>query len=414
MDATEPNTPMPWEAVWKQLAGPIAILSLDGGHIDVNPAMCEMLGYTREQFLSFRPADVTHPQDEQLNSATIARMIESGTDSLEVEKRLIRSDGSFIVVLVSSTLVRKPSGEPGFIVSQLHDITSRRESQLLWKRTLENAPIGIALLDLDGFWTEVNDRLCDLVGYSREELRTMHLADLTGEEDQNRVAELLEDLRLGRRTSGSLEVLYRHRGGQTFWMLIRLSVMPDANDQPAYVISQYDAIGGNIRMSAERLAQLTRMAMHDPLTGVANRALLIDRFDHGLAELPEHDGVLVVLLIDLNDLKPVNDRYGHAFGDQLLETAAHQISSVVRSSDTVARIGGDEFVVLTSVDHLDEAEQLRHRVTQRLNTEVGIFGRTVRMSASVGLATTRSTATSAEELLHNADRDMYARKDNPR
>lgn len=406
--------PIPWDAVWQQLAAPIAVLDLTGRHLDVNPAMCRMLGYDKESLLSLLPAEVTHPDDEKLGGETIEQLLREGSDSLAVEKRLIRSDGTAIPVLVSSSVIRDSTGEAKFVVSQLYDISERRESERLWSRTLANAPIGMALMDLDGAWTEVNERLCDLVGYEAEDLCRMRFTELMGEEDQGRAKETLARLRAGERSSATLEVLYRHRRGQPFWMLIRLSTVPDADDRPAFLVGQYEMIGGHVRMSEERLTQLTRMAMHDPLTGVANRVLLLDRFEHELAEIAEEGGVLAVLLIDLDELKPVNDRYGHSTGDQLLKEVAQQLQCAVRSSDTVARIGGDEFVVLTKVANRADAEQLRSRLAEQLNTEVEIQSRPFRMSASVGLAASSSTSVSAEELIHLADQDMYARKPSAR
>lgn len=124
---------------------------------------------------------------------------------------------------------------------------------------------------------------------------------------------------------------------------------------------------------------------------------------------------MAVLVIDLNKFKPVNDQYGHSVGDQLLTAASQELLSAIRSSDTVARIGGDEFVVLTRVHGSAEAEALRAQVTQRLNTTVTVAcGLHFEMSASVGLATTRNSTTSPQVLLHKADRDMYRIKERSR
>lgn len=399
------------QQVWEQAAGPIAVLNLEGQHVDINPAFARMLGYDRDTLLKLYPADVTHPEDGVLDRASIRDMVIGPRGSFAVEKRLIHADGTVIWVLINSSLVRDSDGDPRLVISQFHDITARRESELLWRRTLTNAPIGMALLDLNGHWTEVNDKLCTLVGYSRDELLAIRLTDLTYEDDNKPAEAVLDDLRKGYDDSGALELRFRHYDGHPFWMLIRLSVIPGADDRPAYLVSQFEMLGDDVRLSEARVSQLTYMALHDPLTGLANRSLLIDRFDHEFAELPEQTGVLVVMVADLDEFKRVNDRYGHAVGDRFLKTTAHELSHAVRSSGTVARTGGDEFVILTRVRDSAEAEALREQVSQRLNTQSVLAGdEQLAISASVGLTTTDDPTVSAHALIDSADRDMYARK----
>lgn len=411
MDSGRPEvSPALWEAICQQVVGPIAVTDLQARHVAVNPAMCRMLGYSREELMQLRPVDVTHPEDDVIDPQAIERLLAAGVESFPAEKRLLHADGRVIWVLIDSSIVRGEAGDPQFFVSQFHDVTARRESEQLWRRTLANAPIGMALLDLHGCWTEANERLCDLLGYAREELLTQNLTDMLYETDVERVRTALADLRAERQESGSLEVRFRHRDGEPFWMLVRLSVVPGADDRPVYLVSQYEPVGGGARFGEHRMAELARMALHDPLTGLANRALLIDRLDKEIAALAERDGLVVVLMVDLDELKPVNDRLGHAAGDELIQAAAHELQSAVRIEDTVARIGGDEFVVVSSAPSKTEAEGLRDRVERRLDTEVVTSDQRIALRASVGLATTRSTSTTAQAVLHQADQDMYARK----
>lgn len=395
-----------WEALWQQVAGPIALVDLQGRHVDVNPAMCRMLGYERETLLELRPSDVTHSEDPMLNREAIERVVADSTDSFSVEKRLLRSDGSVIWVLVNSSLVTGPDGSPQLIVSQFHDITARRESEWLWQRTVANAPIGMALLDPTGYWKEVNDRLCELLGYSREELLTLHFTDLTYPDDSGEDLNVFAELLNGHRDVASLEKRYRHKEGHPLWMLVHTSVVPGPDNRPAYLVGQYEAIGdGQLRNS-----HLMHMALHDSLTGLANRTLLTDRLEQALADLRTGKDVLAVLLIDMDNLKPTNDNYGHDVGDQLLIMAADELLNAVRIGDTVSRVGGDEFVVLAHVDSVAAAEALRDRISTQLQTSTVVAGHSISMSASVGLATTRVPSTSADTLFRCADRDMYRRK----
>ncbi|QIZ38972.1 PAS domain S-box protein [Saccharopolyspora sp. ASAGF58] len=400
MSPSEPNfaAGVPWLRVFDQAASAMAILDLQGHYRYVNEAMCRMLGYRREDLEGLDYRAVTHPDDIDPEGP-----VES-PDLLE--KRYIRSDGSVIWASVARSFIRDSHGRAIHFLSQIQDITRRREAELLWQRSFANAPIGMAVLDLKGAWTEVNDTLCGMLGYTREEMLSMAFADVTYEDDEEQGMVALDELIEGNRDSISIEKRYRHKNGHPIWMLIRATTVPGADGAPAFVVSQYEDIG------EQRLvdAHLAHLALHDPLTGLANRALLADRLDHGLQQLARDDGVLVVVLADLDQLKPVNDRFGHALGDQLLIATARELQLAVRAGDTVARIGGDEFVVVSLLPDEDAARSLRDRVEQHLNTDVKVHGARMRLRASVGYTTTSDPAVAPDMLLHSADRDMYASK----
>jgi diguanylate cyclase (GGDEF)-like protein len=159
--------------------------------------------------------------------------------------------------------------------------------------------------------------------------------------------------------------------------------------------------------------QLTYQALHDPLTGLANRTLFQDRAAHALASAGRDGRSCAVLLIDLDNFKPVNDGLGHAAGDQLLRIVADRLRAVARETDTVARLGGDEFAVLLEapVESPGDAAVAAERILAELNQPVQLAGTTVELSASLGLA--HNTATGSSELdalLRAADSAMYAAK----
>ncbi|WP_176797885.1 sensor domain-containing diguanylate cyclase [Actinopolyspora mzabensis] len=401
-----------WEALWNQAAGPIALVDLSGRHLDVNPALCDLLGYDRETLLHLSPVEITYPGDYAMERETINSLIREEIDGFSSEKRLLRSDGRAVLMLVNSSLIRAPDGSPEMIVSQFHDITARRESERLWQQTLVNTPVGVASTDLAGRLSEANGKFCELVGLRRQELLGQPFTDLIYNGDQARVEALQTEFREGSIDTSTIEIRLRHRDGHTLWVLGRLGLVRGLEELPAYVVGQYEPIGDDTQLSEERLAELTRMALHDPLTEVANRSLLGDRFQQELCTLSKAGGVLLVLLVDLDGFKEVNDQYGHDAGDEILRAAARELSNVVRSGDTVARIGGDEFVVLAYLTNQGEAIKLRARVEQRLNTATSIAGGRIRVTASVGMSTTRDPSTSYSDLKNEADQDMYIRKHN--
>ena len=157
-------------------------------------------------------------------------------------------------------------------------------------------------------------------------------------------------------------------------------------------------------------ARLRQQAMHDPLTGLGNRALFRDRLEHALARAQRHPELVAVVMIDLDGFKQVNDSLGHDAGDRLLAEVARRLQDCVRSGDTVARMGGDEFAVLLERADVEAPEVVAQRIVYRLRAPVDIDGKAIVTQGSVGVAMASSTTTSAEELLRNADLAMYAAK----
>jgi diguanylate cyclase (GGDEF)-like protein/PAS domain S-box-containing protein len=166
-------------------------------------------------------------------------------------------------------------------------------------------------------------------------------------------------------------------------------------------------------MTDRKLAEeaLAHQAVHDPVTGLANRVLLIDRIEHALSRLERQPATIAVLFLDIDRFKMVNDSLGHAAGDQVLQKVAHRLNAVVRRGDTVARFGGDEFVILCenlSGDSL--IRMLAERIAVALAEPFYVDGHELSMSASIGIATSNDWHRGAEEIVRDADAAMYQAK----
>jgi diguanylate cyclase (GGDEF)-like protein/PAS domain S-box-containing protein len=182
----------------------------------------------------------------------------------------------------------------------------------------------------------------------------------------------------------------------------------------AFVESVAALIGAAVRRS-ELEDALQHQALHDPLTGLPNRALVLDRIEHALARAHRGGTLLAVLLLDLDDFKVVNDSLGHHTGDQLLVEVGNRLTGAVRRGDTVARLGGDEFVILCEdLRADDEAAFLAEAVLAACSTDLDLAGRTINFSASVGVAVAAGGAGSTTGILGEADIAMYrAKRDRP-
>jgi diguanylate cyclase (GGDEF)-like protein/PAS domain S-box-containing protein len=241
----------------------------------------------------------------------------------------------------------------------------------------------------------------DVLGLDPRELEHRSLADVLHPDDVPLLASAQGGARHRR-----LEIRMRHRNG--YW----LNVEAVANDMSAD--AHIEALVLTIRDVTERKAfeeQLRHRAFHDPLTQLANRALLSDRLQHALTREGRFEDQVAVLFVDLDDFKMINDTLGHASGDELLVMVARRLRSCLRSADTAARLGGDEFgVLLEGVPDVDHAVTVAQRILESLAEPFSIGGLPVPLRASAGIAIGTAQTISADELLRNADIAMYAAK----
>ena len=255
----------------------------------------------------------------------------------------------------------------------------------------------LATISLDGRFTLLNPAWEQLLGWTREELQAGPIETFMHPDDVERTLALMS---AGARESTQMENFtnrYRHRDGSWRWLL--WSARRDGD-------SWYAAV----RDVTDRL-WLERQALHDPLTKLPNRLLLMDRACQALARLHRSDGAVALLFVDLDKFKAVNDNLGHDVGDRLLVGIAERLAELMRDSDTVARLGGDEFVILAEDIESDaEAVALAGRVLDALERPFPLGKAEVAMLASVGVSASHSPDTNPETMMREADLAMYRAK----
>jgi diguanylate cyclase (GGDEF)-like protein/PAS domain S-box-containing protein len=268
-----------------------------------------------------------------------------------------------------------------------------------------NAPIGMALIDMDGNWLQVNKALCRITGYSQIELGATTLRALTHPHDVDLDLPLLQQLIKGHIPSYQVEKRYRHVWGHFVWMLVTISLVRSHEGQPLYLITQFQDISDR-KQEAQRLEFL---ADHDFLTGLFNRR----RFEQELAREVEraarYGAPGAVLLIDLDNFKDVNDTFGHMTGDDLLKGIGELLKHRIRHTDTLARIGGDEFAVLLPQSDAERAILVADEVIKVLSRQTAMLAdQSIRITASVGISLFENL--SAAEVLACSDLAMYEAK----
>jgi diguanylate cyclase (GGDEF)-like protein/PAS domain S-box-containing protein len=281
---------------------------------------------------------------------------------------------------------------------------AQAESEQRFRLTVENAPIGMTLIDMDGRFFRPNARLCDMLGYRADDLTELTFQQITHPDDVDVDADLLQRLAEGETDHYEREKRCLRRDGSEIWVRLAVSCVRDADGLPLHFVGQVEDLT-EMRRAQENLE---RRALYDSLTGLANRSLLIDRLAHALAEQRRDDGLVAVAFCDLDHFKRVNDSLGHHAGDRLLEEVAARLQEVVRGGDTVARLGGDEFVILVEKATDVAVAALVPRLLATIGAPLHVHGLDLSVGVSVGVALSRAGESDPQSLLSQADAHMYA------
>ena len=282
-----------------------------------------------------------------------------------------------------------------------------RETEAHFRNAFDYAAIGMALVSPQGGWLRVNRSLCDLVGYTERELLESNFQAVTHPDDLGNELANLYRLLQGETPTSHVEKRYVHRLGQIVWALNSVSLVRDSDDQPAHFIFQIQDI--TERKRAE--AALQSLSLVDELTGLYNRRGFLAVTEQHLAAIRRNKKMPVILYADLDGLKVINDSLGHHEGDRALVKAAEIFKETFRSSDIIARIGGDEFVVLAAIGPEESAEFLTNRLQENFKAASAQWNHSYDLSVSVGRALfDDDEGHSIEELMALADRAMYENK----
>jgi diguanylate cyclase (GGDEF)-like protein/PAS domain S-box-containing protein len=380
--------------------------------IYLSPQVENVIGYTPDQWLATPGLYVEsiHPEDRDRVLAEKSAAYERG-EALRSEYRMLAADGRIVWVEDQSVLVRPPDGGPPFRQGFAIDVTDRKRAEAALQnaetrfRTLvEQLPLAVYVDAVDASSSNIytSPQVEQMLGYPPAEwasdpllfVRTLH------PDDRERVLAAHERTH---RTGEPLSIVYRliAKDGRVVWVHDEAKIVDGAGGEP--VLQGY-LLDVTSRVEAEE--QLRHQAFHDPLTGLANRALLTDRVEHALARAGGEPSA-AVLFLDLDDFKAVNDRLGHPSGDALLCQAATRLRAALSPGHTVARLGGDEFAVLVEdVREPAAVAELAERLVRGLEAPFEVFGHEIFVTASVGIA----LGGDAEELLRSADVAMYRAK----
>jgi diguanylate cyclase (GGDEF)-like protein/PAS domain S-box-containing protein len=275
-----------------------------------------------------------------------------------------------------------------------------------FRATFDQAAIGVAHVALDGTVTKVNDKLCRMSGYDASELLGRKFIEFKFSEDRA-PADAIRAAQLVHRSNVQRDARFRRKDGSAAWYDVSVSLVLDPQGRPDYFVSMLQ----DITERKEAQEQVLYQAQHDPLTRLPNRALFQDRLEQALRTARRNRWSAGLLFLDLDYFKEVNDRLGHAAGDALLVEVGTRLSESVRTSDTAARIGGDEFaVVLARLTRPRDSALVADNILAALAAPVVLQGEPHRITVSIGIALFPDDGADAEALLRAADAAMFRAK----
>lgn len=352
------------------------------------------------------------PPDRLEELQTILENVAGGTAVTHLATERIRRDGKVLQVRISVWPLFDDDGVVFGASAVTHDVTAEvlaaQERDLADQRfqaAFRRSTFGMAITDLDGHPSAVNPAICEMLGRSPDELIGRRWTGFTHPEDIPRADSLLAELRAGVESS-STERRFIRPDGSLIWLEVNAHVIRDSGERPLYLMVQMQDISARKAVEAE----MAHRALHDGLTGLPHRLLLADRLEHTLAASTRSGGRTGVIFLDVDDFKRVNDTLGHEAGDQLLVEVADRLRRCVRPSDTVARFGGDEFVLVCGDVTEDSVAALVTRVTVAMAAQFSIEGSDVPLQTSAGVTLSGPNST-VRSLLSEADAAMYRAKE---
>ena len=269
-----------------------------------------------------------------------------------------------------------------------------------------NAPIGMALVEMNGGWLQVNEALCRITGYREGDLKATTLDAITHPDDIALGADDLKRLLAGQISNYQVEKRYRHAWGHYVWVLLTVSVVRDKQGHALHIIKQVQ----DITERKEGARQLEYLVDHDFLTGLYNRRWFERELAREVERASRYKTPGAVLVIDLDHFKDINDSLGHKAGDDLLKGIAGLLKQRVRHADVLARLGGDEFALLLPQTTADHAEIVADEIVKTLSRRMAASDtQSVVVTASVGVAI--SDGLTDTELMAYADLAMYEAKE---
>lgn len=395
-------------AVFDNTGDPIFVKDDEFRLLLVNDAFCKMFGLPKQEIIGKTLGEKVLQSEREHFFSIDRQVLKDGIENISEEK-LTTAGMKTRTVLTRKNRFLDPQGNK-FIIGIIHDISKRKlteEKLKLAASVFSNTREEISITDHTATIVDANDSFTHITGFSREEVIGQNHRILQSDRHSPEFyADMWKTLLEYGYWSG--EVWNRRKNGEVYAAMKTISAIRDEDGNTTHYVS----LGSDITSMKAHQEALEHIAHYDILTNLPNRSLLSDRLSQAMLQCNRHKKSLAVIFLDLDGFKAVNDRYGHDVGDELLIILSARMKEALREGDSLARIGGDEFVaVLADLSKVEDCEPVLERLLLASSEPVTIGGVIFNVSASIGVTLYPQDNVDADLLLRHADQAMYIAKE---
>lgn len=411
-----------FKAIFENAGIGIVMRDINGKAIEANPAYLAMTGYTKEEI--YHLENVIHPQDLENELKHCSELVSGSYTSYRSELCYLGKNREKIYADVTSTLVPGTIDSPTSVIRVVNNITERkklektlRESEERFRTAFDNAAIGVCISSLDRRILKANLALCEILGFTEEELIALNFNEITHQDDIDKDLVPMNQLLAGEITNYHIEKRYFHKNGEIIWALLSVSIVKDADGSPLHYICQVQDI--TLKKQAEEELKKAKQkaekaASIDYLTGVLNRRAFINRFSEEFNRALREKNSISLVMADIDHFKKINDTYGHQAGDLALQRFAQCLSNVCRPYDFLGRHGGEEFIICLPTTSCEQASLVAERMRAAVESmciDLENGNKAIGITASFGISSPiDGIEEDMEELIDLADKAMYKAK----
>ncbi|MGZ3634687.1 MAG: diguanylate cyclase domain-containing protein [Syntrophales bacterium] len=401
-----------YRSVVESTSDSIYMVDRECRYLFMNNQHLSRLGLPSEQIIGKRYSEFHSPEQHKVFAEEVNKVFLTG-ESVQHEHKSQR-DKRYFLRTFSPVRDSGPNGVITCVVIISTDITDHRraeeairESEQKYRTIIENIEDGYHELDFSGNIVFFNDALLKMLGYSRDEFARMNYRKLTDEETARQMSQVCDEVYKTGKPSRGIEIEVRRKDGTTRVVEISVSLILDARGQEV-------GFRNLIRDVTERKKTeetIRRLAYHDPLTGLPNRLLFTDRLNMAITRAKRNRQYLAVMMLDLDYFKDINDTLGHHMGDRLLQAVGSRLTELLRKGDTIARMGGDEFLILLpEINNVGVTTTIAQKIVESFQSPFIIDDRKLQITTSIGIAIYPDVSDDVETLIKNADIAMYRAK----
>lgn len=382
-----------------------ASLSRSGLILKINLTGSEILGESRQKLIG-RPLNVFIQSAYSTKLFSYLRNVQQSENLSSIDIPVVRKDQKSTYIRIEQSKLSEDDNN--IIQIAFKDSTDSYFSDQCLKhaaQVFDSTNDGIIISDVDYNVITTNNAFNRITGYSQQEIEGHFVSDFVGPDATIKVGEIIACLNSSGEWQGEIQCMRKDHHCFPAWINIT-GICNEANERISFVY-----VFSDISKIIDAQQELLRMANHDPLTGLPNRALFYSHLERVLITAQRHSKQAAILFLDLDRFKHINDCFGHSTGDQLLKEIARRLRGFVRGDDLVARMGGDEFMlVFSEIEKTENAAHLAQKIVNLINRPIVIDGRTLTTRASIGISIYPENGSSIDELTKAADAAMYCAK----